>query len=44
LKGLFLDPTVDPGGSPTGWKLFGSVSLEDSAGRKRAVYATWETR
>jgi hypothetical protein len=38
---LFLHPMVDPGGSPSSWKLFGSVSLRNSSGNKRAVYDPW---
>ena len=38
---LFLYPMVDPGDSPSSWKLFGSVSLRESSGNKRAVYDPW---
>jgi hypothetical protein len=41
---LFLNPMVDPGGSPVEWKLFGSVSLRDAAGQKRPAYTAWEAR
>jgi hypothetical protein len=39
---LFLHPEADPGGSPTEWKLFGSVSLRDNAGIARPAYASWQ--
>ena len=35
---LFLHPMTDPGGSPDDWKVFGSVSLRNSAGQKRMVF------
>lgn len=38
---LFLNPMVDPGGSPVSWELFGSVSVRNSTGGKRAVYDPW---
>jgi hypothetical protein len=38
---LFLHPMEDPGDSPRGWKLFGSVSVRDAAGQKRPIYDPW---
>lgn len=38
---LFLYPMADPGGSPTAWKLFSSVSLRGRDGEKRPVYDAW---
>ena len=38
---LFLYDMVDPGGSPTEWKLFGSVSLRQTDGTKRLSYSSW---
>jgi len=38
---LFLNPMVNPGGSPVSWKLFGSVSIRNDSGGKRSVYDPW---
>ncbi len=38
---LFVHAMQDPGGSPTEWKLFGSVSIRDASGNPRAVYDPW---
>ncbi|MBI3812369.1 MAG: hypothetical protein HY283_09240 [Nitrospirae bacterium] len=38
---LFLHAMQDPGGSPTEWKLFGSVSVRDASGNPRTVYDPW---
>jgi hypothetical protein len=40
---LFLYPMEDPGGSPSDWELFGSISIRDSSGNKRPVYDPWLT-
>jgi len=38
---LFLHPMKDPGGSPLEWKLFGSISIRNGLGNKRAAYNSW---
>lgn len=38
---LFLYPMADPGGSPTAWKEFGSISIKNGSGNKRTVYDLW---
>ena len=39
---LYLNPMVDPGGSPTEWKEFGSISVRDDAGAERPAYAAFK--
>lgn len=41
LNWLFLNGMVDPGGSPIAYRLFGSVSLRNANGQKRAIYDPW---
>jgi hypothetical protein len=41
ISWLFLHPMQDPGGAPLIWRQFGSISLRNSSGAKRAVYDRW---
>lgn len=41
LDWLFLHEMRNPGDSPIDWQLYGSVSLRNDRGEKRAVYDSW---